>query len=80
MKSDSSISEAKARLASALRAHAWYSGIGIGRVSSAIGLVISVRQGARADAERVLEGIEVDCPIDIREVSVIRPRGSHSKG
>jgi hypothetical protein len=74
MQSKSDISDAKALLANLLRSRPWYSGIGIGRVSSTIGLVVSVKKGARANAEKLLEEVDVGCPVDIREVSVIRPR------
>jgi len=72
------LDDAKASVRAKVKGRPWYQGLGIGLVDDQAGLIVSVSEGAREEAERVMAEVGVDVPVRIRESSRVRARESSS--
>jgi hypothetical protein len=68
------VRRAKDRVLAATSHEAWFQGAAVARVGGDIGLVVSVRPGARAEAQQVLDRLGIDVPVQIRELGPVRLR------
>ena len=71
---DQPVRRAKERVLAQIGEATWCAGIGVARIDSALGLVVSVEPGARARAEAALSRLKLDVPVEVREVGPIRAR------
>jgi len=72
--SDDQIDHAKSLLMQHFADAPWFSGVGVGRVASGIGLVMMVRRGSRKVALKALGDLDLGVEVKVREVGPIRAR------
>jgi hypothetical protein len=70
--SDVGVRRAKKRLLEAASERQWLRGVGIGRVDSEVGLIISVKPTAKGAATRVINKLGLGVPFEIRGVTGVR--------
>lgn len=80
--SEVGVRRAKKRLLEAASERQWLRGVGIGRVDSEVGLIISVKPTAKGAATRVINKLGLGVPFEIRGVSGVRksPAASRASG
>jgi hypothetical protein len=68
------VRRAKDRVLAETSHESWFQAAAIARVGRDVGLLISVRRGARAEAQRFLDRLAIDVPFQIRELGPVRAR------
>jgi len=78
MDSRTLIDPAKKTLLEKTSGKRWCSGVGIEKRDSDFGLVLSVRPGTKATAERFVKGLDLGVPVRVRELGPVRAREAPS--
>ena len=68
------VRRAKDRVLAETSHESWFQAAAIARVGKDIGLLISVRPGARTEAQQFLDRLAIDVPFQIRELGPVRVR------
>ena len=75
MASRRKLERAKRRFLAETEDREWLRAVGIGLVEKHLGLIISVRPGAKSAASRLLNQLDLDVPILLRAIKDVRARG-----